>query len=454
MPVIKRVLELVWSERGAPKDWQASHLTAVFKKGDRRLCANYRGISLLAIIGKIFSLIILRRICALLDAKCSETQTGFRKGRGTIDNISNLRQILERRAKWSQETLVSFLDYSAAFDSVDRESLWLLLKVAGVPERLTELIRHMYEDSVCMVKVSGQLSQPFEVSTGVRQGDVLSPLLFLQAVDWVMVKAAQDTDGVTAGMGIRVSHLEYADDVAALAESLGALQDQINRIQSRSGSLGLKLNPSKCEWIASHSVTGELLLNGVAMKRVPQFCYLGSVITPDGDASAEIANRIGKAKGVFKTMDTALWGRREIPASLKVRLFDSLILAILLYGVEATPLRVAETRSLASFESRCLRRIMGIHWSQGVSSEELLHRAGRVDGAGNILTMAKRVRQFRLRWLGHLSRMNDERLPKQIFYAPPIPPEGDRVWDTEVQKQWRRANGLETSTRRATNDLE
>ena len=55
--------------------------------------------------------------------------------------------------------------------------------------------------------------------------------------------------------------------------------------------------------------------------------------------------------------------------------------------------------------------------------------------------MAKRVRQFRLRWLGHLSRMNDERLPKQIFYAPPIPPEGDRVWDTEVQKQWRRANG-------------
>ena len=90
------------------------------------------------------------------------------------------------------------------------------------------------------------------------------------------------------------------------------------------------------------------MLNGVAMKRVPQFCYLGSVITPDGDASAEIANRIGKATGVFKTMDTALWGRREIPASLKVRLFDSLILAILLYGVEATPLRVADTRALAS----------------------------------------------------------------------------------------------------------
>ena len=99
----------------------------------------------------------------------------------------------------------------------------------------------MYNDSVCSIGVYGESSQPFEVKTGVRQGDVLSPLLFLQAVDWIMCRATLDADGVTAGVDVRVSHLEYADDVAVLAESLGALQDHVNRIRDRSEQLGLKM---------------------------------------------------------------------------------------------------------------------------------------------------------------------------------------------------------------------
>ena len=173
----------------------------------------------------------------------------------------------------------------------------------------------------------------------------------------------------------------------------------------------------KCEWIASHSVNGDLLLNGVALKRAPQFCYLGSVIDPEGNPSAEIASRVGKASAVFKSLTTKLWGRREIVAALKIRIFDSLVLSVLLYGVEATPLRDSDVDRLAVFESRCLRKILGISWDQHVSTEELLRRAGRVDDKGAILPLGRRLRNFRLRWLGHLSRMRGERLPRVLFYA-------------------------------------
>jgi exonuclease III len=444
VPVIREILKKVWEAKRAPKGWQIGDLRPVFKKGDARCCANYRGIMLLPIIGKIVSLIILRRICGVLDSRCQESQSGFRQGRGTVDNIFNLRQILERRHKWSQETLVAFLDYSAAFDSVDRASLWLLLKVAGVPEGLVCLIRQMYDDSQCTVGVYGESSLPFDVKTGVRQGDVLSPLLFLQAVDWIMCRATLDTDGVSAGVDVRVSHLEYADDVAVLASSLHVLQAHVDRIKDRSELLGLKLNAKKCEYIASHRVDGDLLLNGLALKRVPHFCYLGSVIDPKGDPSAEIASRVGKATGVFKSLETKLWGRREIVAKLKIRLYDSLILAVLLYGVEATPLRDRDVDALAVFENRCLRKIFGIHWEDDVSSEQLLRRAGRVDGNAVIQPLGQRLRNFRLRWLGHLSRMRGDRLPRVIFYAAPLEL---KQWERfRIDNGWKRRPGGQCTT--------
>ena len=120
------------------------------------------------------------------------------------------------------------------------------------------------------------------------------------------------------------------------------------------------------------------------------------------------------------------------------------MLSVLLYGVEATPLRDSDVDRLAVFESRCLRKILGISWDQHVSTEELLRRAGRVDGKGAILPLGRRLRNFRLRWLGHLSRMRGERLPRLLFYAAP---KELKSWKRfRVDNGWKRRPGGQRQT--------
>ena len=145
------------------------------KKGDKKRCGNYRGIAILPIVCKIMSIIVLSRVVKVLDEKTPESQAGFRAGRSTIEQILFLRQVLERRYEHKKETVIAFLDFSKAFDSIDRTALWNLLRIAGVPKLFVDMIQCMYEETICRVKAYGKLGEAFKVGTGVRQGDVLSP---------------------------------------------------------------------------------------------------------------------------------------------------------------------------------------------------------------------------------------------------------------------------------------
>ena len=338
-PWITLVLRKVWLRGRAPVDWQICGLAPVFKKGDRRCPKNYRGIALLPIVCKVMSIIVLHRIVDVLDEKISESQAGFRSDRGTIEQILLLRQVLERRAEHRKETVVAFLDFSCAFDSIDRTALWQLLLIAGVPKLYVDMIQSMYEATLCRVKAYGRLSDAFAVGTGVRQGDVLSPLLFLLAIQYVIGLIVKEEDGVDFATNHRVASAEYADDVALLGSSVQELQDLLDRFQKAAEVMGLSLNVGKCKMIAHPPTDDRLTVGGSQMDTVDSFPYLGSQITANGDPGPEIDARIGRATGAFKSLHKKLWGRKGIPAVIKFKFYKASVLSTLLYGLNTVAIR-------------------------------------------------------------------------------------------------------------------
>ena len=122
----------------------------------------------------------------VVDTKFRDQQAGFRKDRSYMDQIATLRIIREQSLEWNSPLFINFVDLEKAFDSVDRDTLWKLLRHHGVPVKFVNIIRSSYEGLSCRVIHRGQPTEACNVRTGVRQSCLLLPFLFLIAIDWVM----------------------------------------------------------------------------------------------------------------------------------------------------------------------------------------------------------------------------------------------------------------------------
>ena len=427
-PWLTKLLGKIWECGKAPGDWQECALIPVYKKGDRKKCGNYRGIAILPVVCKITSIIVLNRLVKVLDEKMPETQAGFRHGRGTIEQILFLRQVLERRYEHKKETIVAFLDFSSAFDSIDRKALWDLLRIAGVPDLFVGLIRSMYEQTLCKIKAYGKLGKPFKVGTGVRQGDVMSPLLFLLAIEYVIRMALRETDGVQFAENLKTSSAEYADDVALLSDSVEKLQDHINRFQAAAEVVGLSLNGAKCKAIAHPPQNIKLEVNDEQIDYVSGFTYLGSQICANTDPGPEVEARIGRATGAFRALHGRLWGRKQISTRVKLRFYEASVLSVLCYGLHTIAIRRGDLEKLEIFHRRNLRVLLGFHLTDRIRNEEI-HRRAKVP------PIAKILKKHRLGLVGHVARRNEDRPARQaVFEEPP------RDWRgaAGIRKTWRR----------------
>ena len=176
-----------------PEKWEEGVMVTVHKKGDRTICANYRGICLLTIGYKILTKILYIRLNIYCERELGEYQAGFRRERSTIDQIFILRQILEKYWEFNKESWHIFIDFKQAYDSVHRESLWKSLNYYQVPLKLNRLIQMCYRNMRCKVRVGGKLTESFEVTAGLKQGCPLSTLLFNLVLEWVMRQTPMGT---------------------------------------------------------------------------------------------------------------------------------------------------------------------------------------------------------------------------------------------------------------------
>ncbi len=132
-PWLHRVITKVWFCEAVPNNWSVAVLLPLFMKGDKRICSNYRGISLIDVATKGFGVILLKRFQSARDERTRPNQSGFRSGRGCTGQMYNLRRTLGQRWRFPQSSGMCFVVFASAFDSVDRDSLWRIM-VAEPPK--------------------------------------------------------------------------------------------------------------------------------------------------------------------------------------------------------------------------------------------------------------------------------------------------------------------------------
>ncbi|KAB0356417.1 hypothetical protein FD754_000573 [Muntiacus muntjak] len=213
-----------------------------------------------------------------------------------------------KKQEFQKNIYFCFIDYTKAFNSVDHNKLWKILKEMGIPDHLTCLFRNLYAGQEAIVRTGHGTTDWFQIGKGVRQGCILSPCLFNLYAEYIMRNAGLEE--AQAGIkiaGRNISNLRYADDTTLMAESEEELKNLLMNMKEESEKVGLKLNIQKTKIMASSPITsweidGETIMasgpitswqiDGETVETVAHFIFLGSKITADGDCSNEIKRRL------------------------------------------------------------------------------------------------------------------------------------------------------------------
>ena len=223
----------------------------------------------MSIAAKVYNKILLSRIRDHVDPILRKNQAGFRPGRSCAQQIHILQRIIEafgsyqlplkkkkkKKKKKKLPLTITFIDFKKAFDSINRNFMFSVLRRYGIPEVIVNAINVLYNNSKSAVMVDGNISDPFQVTTGVLQGDVLAPLLFIILIDYLMTKATEDTDSgvVTHPRQSRrhpakiLNDLDFADDIALLESSIPSALAQFTRTATAAEQLGLIISVPKTE---------------------------------------------------------------------------------------------------------------------------------------------------------------------------------------------------------------
>jgi len=428
----------IWIQEKVPQDWKDARIVTIFKKGSRKDCGNYRGISLLSIAGKILARIMLNRIGAhIAPSVLPESQCGFRSGRGTMDMIFCLRQTQEKCIEQNMPLYAVFIDFTKAFDTVARVRLWEVLAKFGCPPKFVNIIKSLHTGMQAHVAQGNSHSKEFEVTNGVKQGCVLAPTLFSLYLTAMLEVAF---DGAREGVYIQtrhnadlfnVSHFKaktktsqkivrdmlFADDSALVTHDARSMQELVDRFSETADRFGLKINIKKTECmyqpvknIPSVPIPDIIKVKNESLVQCKSFVYLGSTISYNARLDNELSLRLGKASSEYGKLRDRLWNNHHVSIRVKCKVYRAIVLSSLLYGAETWTIYRSQVLRLQAYMMRQLRDIMGIHWSDFITNEQVLRRAG-LPSMENVLI------EKNLRWLGHVHRMDRGRLPRQLLYS-------------------------------------
>lgn len=305
----------------------------------------------------------------------------------------------------------------------------------GCPPKFLTILQQLHVGQKGQVKHTGSISEPFPINNGVKQGCVLAPTLFAIFFSMMLQEATAD---VTEGLYIRyrtdggifnlrrllaktkttdknITELLFADDCALLAHTEEALQLIVSRFSAATKAYGLTISLKKTEVLYQppprvQYIPPSITIDTTCLSAVDQFTYLGSVISNDASITKDIDNRLSKANSAFGRLRKRVWDNHSLRLTTKIQVYRAAVLSTLLYGSESWVLYRKQLRLLECFHQRCLRSILNIRWQDHTTNMEVLERAQLPSMEATML-----VRQ--LRWTGHVSRMEENRLPKAVLYS-------------------------------------
>ena len=425
-------------------------MKVLHKKEDRTECSNHRGLSLVAHAGKVVLKIVVNRLGDFCEEAgiLPEEQCGFRPQRPTIDMMFVVRRLQELGRTRNTSLDIYFIDLAKSYDSVGRVLLWEVLARLGVPPRMSKIIRMFHDGMRARVQLDGgDISAWFNVCQGLRQGCVLSPLLFdtffAAVIIVVLQRFAEDPlivsdlvylddapkgeDGRpreegTLEMARRaVWGILYADYAGVVLTSPRGLTRIMGVIFVASQVFGLTVSEKKTEamhlWSHPNTASNALRIEaaGQRYKQTTEFVYLDGAISESTDLDTEIKRRIGAARASVRKYSSQMYDRRNARLSLKIRLFKAGVMEAMLYGCATWTMRSQNFSSLRIAYHKLLLRIIGF-WRKDrtgykpLSYREVLERTGseRIETA---------VWKRHLGFAGALVRQGDSRLSKRVMFG-------------------------------------
>ena len=391
-------------EGSTPEAWTTASIIPIPKKGDLSKPGNYRGISLAPVAAKVYNKLLLNRIYPFIDPLLRPNQNGFRKGRSTLPQILAIRRILEECKIGNKAATIVFVDFSKAFDSINREALFHILGLYGVPDTLVKAIRLLYDSSYSRVRTIDGLTEFFKTLLGVLQGDTLAPFLFIIVLDYVLRNCMCVENGITIIPrqsrrlpAVKVTDLDFADDIALLSDTIQQAEKLLHDLEHAAELVGLSLNASKTEFITINidPVDSSInSLNGVSIKHVNDFKYLGSYIA---DSRKDFNTRKGMAWSACIKLQK-IW-TSGISEHLKVRFFKACVEPVLLYGSETWTLKKEFEKRVNGCYTRLLMKAKNLSWKRHPTLQRIY---------GDLPPISTVLASRRARFAGHCMRAPDQ----------------------------------------------
>ena len=444
---LHNLLVNVWRTGDVPQQWKDATIKVLHKKKDRSDCNNYRGISLVAHSGKVLLKMVASRLSNYCEAEgiLPEEQCGFRPARSTVDMLFVVRRLQELGRAKQIPLYMCFIDLQKAYDSVDRELLWVVLARFGIPEKMLTVIRQFHEGMRARVRTDdGEHSEWFDVTQGLRQGCVLSPLLFnvffAAVIHAVLIRFSEDpdilrdlvhleedlgADGVREDPLARVRRaiwgMLYADDAGVVSKSAEGLAKMMTVIVTVFEAAGLTVSEKKTETMLLRTPnqalrTSPLVIEaaGQRYKQTTQFLYLGGLIVANADIMPEIKRRIRLAWACYNRFKRELYDMEDAPFTLKVRMLKAEVMETLLYGCVTWTLGQEHFAELRTAHHKFLLRLIGFQRRQ--RTDHLMSYAKALKKA-QCESVETTIRKRRLLFAGGVQRTTNERLTRRVMFG-------------------------------------
>ena len=394
-----------------PSIWKKAVIKPIPKGAatDPKVPMQYRAISLLSTVGKVYSSILNNRLLIFAERNIlHDEQNGFRPNRSCLDHIFSLTTILRNRINEGKQTFVSYIDAEKAFDRVDRDLLFYKLLRHGVNGNFYRNLVSMYSSCMSAINLNGRLTDWFGVNYGVRQGDTLSPTLFSIFVNDLV----DDVKSLELGVPVnemKISILLYADDVVLLADNESDLQKMLDKVSDWGDKWRIRFNNSKSKVVhyrkRQKPCTDSIFtLNNQAIEIVPQYKYLGAVLDQflNYKVTAEIlADAGGRALGAVLTKYRKLNG---MGFNSFQKLFHSCVCPILDYASGVWGFKSYD--KIDHIQNRAIRIFLGVH-------NFAPNLAIQGDMGWTHSSVRRKINMIRL-W-NSLIKMDGNRLTKNVF---------------------------------------
>ena len=326
-----------------PDLWCEGLITPIFKSGDKQEPSNYRGICVSSAIGKFLCIILNNRLYNFSQQNnlIHPSQIGFLPGQRTADHIFTLKTLLDKHLdqNTNEKVYACFVDFKKAFDSVWHEGLFFKLLYNNIGGNFYNIIKSLYSNSKCAIKHTKSRTPYFPYLKGVRQGCVLSPMLFnIYINELATIFENTSSDPFILPSGSKLSCLLYADDLIILSRSKFGLQNCLNELHNWCQKWMMETNLKKTKIMIfqkgnKKQIKPNFLLGNQTITIVNEYCYLGVKLNQNGKFTLALKQLSEKALHALFSIRRRL-NIHFLKPQLAIKIFDSIISPILLYNSE------------------------------------------------------------------------------------------------------------------------